>query len=198
MYTVPETQNVPENLKPQRKPSYVVRRASLAAASSANVIFRAILAFVAITAALVLVGVTYTYFGSGHFDPRSIASWFLRLSPQQWIALGVGIAVALVMILIPCAKITGRKGTRDVDSPAPPRRRFVEWLGVVAVLALYVAGLASAYHVSLALGQSRDWAVIHSVYSWVYVGYSFTGWVGEHSKQPLGKTLRQFLVMMGM
>lgn len=192
MYTVSRNANVSKNLKPQWKTSYAARRA----ASSAKVIFQAVLAFVAITAALVLVGVAYAHFGSGHFDPRSIASWFVRLSTQQWIALGVGIVVAFLMVLIPCAKITGRKRTGDMDSPSPPRRRFVETLGVVAVLLLYAAGLGGAYHLSLALGQSRDWAIIHSVYSWVYVGYSVAGWIGEHRKQPLGKTLRQFFVMM--
>jgi len=106
--------------------------------------------------------------------------------------------VALLIVLIPCAKITSRKSTRDQDSVSPPKERFVEHLGVLAIIALYVAGLASAYHVSLALGQSRDWAIIYSVYSWVYVGYSFTGWISEHNKQPLGKVVRQFLVMMGL
>jgi len=187
-----------ENLKSKGKRSYVVQRAGLAAASSARVILRGILAFVVITAALVLVGVAYTHFGWRHLDLRTIPFWFLRLSREQWIALGVGIAVAFLMVVVPCAKITSRKVTRDADSPSRSPRRIVETLAVVAVLVLYIAGLISAYHVSLAIGQSRDWAIIHSVYSWVYVGYSFCGWMGEHRKQPLGKALHQFLVMIGL
>jgi hypothetical protein len=84
----------------------------------------------------------------------------------------------------------------DPDSPSRPPRRIAPTFAVLAVLLLYVAGLVSAYQVSLALGHSRDWAIIHSLYSWVYIGYSFSGWIAEHRKQPLGRTLHEFVRMM--
>jgi hypothetical protein len=157
-----------ENLQSKRKPS----SAASAAARSAHIILRTVLAFILITAACVLIGVAYTHFGWRHLDPRTIPFWFLRLSPEQWIALGVGIAVAFVLVVAPCGKITRRTVTHDADSPIRKPWRIAETLTNTAVLALYFAGLISAYHVSRALGQSRDWAIIHSVYSWVYVGYS--------------------------
>jgi hypothetical protein len=181
-----------ENLQSKRKPSYVAS----AAARSARIILRAILAFIVIAAAFVLIGVAYTHFGWRHLDPRTIPLWFLQLSREQWIALGVGIAVAFVLVIAPCAKITRRSVTRDADSPLRGPWRIAETFTKTAVLALYVAGLISAYHVSRALGQSRDWAIIHSVYSWVYVGYSFWGWLGGHRYQPTTKVLHEFLVMM--
>ncbi|HYL36495.1 MAG TPA: hypothetical protein VEV17_11325 [Bryobacteraceae bacterium] len=189
---------MPENPRSRKKSFYTVQRASRAAASSARVILRVILAFVGITATLVLIGVAYTHFGWRRLDFRTIPSWFLRLSNEQWLALLGGTLVAFVMIVIPCARITGRKVAYDPDAPAPSPRRIVRTLTVFAVLFLYVAGLSSAYYVSLALGHSRDWAIIHSLYSWVYVGYSFSGWIAAHRKQPLGKTLHEFVKMMGM
>jgi hypothetical protein len=145
--------------------------------------------------ALVLIGVAYTFIGRREFEVRSIPAWFLRLSQEQWIGLGVGLLVAFIIVVVPCSRITA-SGARDYEAPA--RRRIVLRLAVIAVLFLYLAGVVGAYRLSLALGHSRDWAIIHSIYSWVYVGISFCGWVAGHWKQPLGKTVRQFLTMMRM
>jgi hypothetical protein len=187
VYTVAET-NVSENVKSRPK------RASRSGANSATVILRGILAFAGITAALVLIGLAYTYFGWRHLDFRAFPAWFLRLSNEQWIALLVGMVAAFLMVGIPSAKITGIKvGDSTFHSP----RRTVQRLAVFAVLLLYIGGLNCAYHVSLALGHSRDWAIIHSVYSWVYVGYSFSGWITAHHEQSFGQTLHEFVMMMG-
>lgn len=75
-------------------------------------------------------------------------------------------------------------------------RRNIERLAVLGVLILYVVGVRAAYHISLAMGHSRDWVIIHAVYSWIYVGFSFGGWVSHHRNQPLAPTLRQFLKFM--
>jgi hypothetical protein len=169
------------------------------AASSATAILRVILTFVLTIAVLVLAGVAFTRFGWRHLDPTAIPVWFLRLSPEQWIALGIGIAVAILLVVVPCARMSSRKAPHDPDLPLPPPPcRIVERFTIIAVLALYNAGLISAYRLSRAIGHSRDWAIIHSVYSWVYVGYSFFEWMVEHRKQPLGKALHQFLVMIGL
>lgn len=190
-------QGMAENLQPKRKPSYVASRASFSAARSAQIL-RPILAFILITAAFVLFAVAYTHFGWRRLDVRTIPLWFLRLSREQWIALGVGILVAFVLVVAPCAKITRRTVVRDADLPLRVPWRIAETFTNTAVLALYVVGLISAYHVSRAVGESRDWAIIHSLYSWVYVGYSFWGWMGGHRNQPTGKVLHEFLVMMGV
>ena len=194
VYTVPENEGMPQKLKFMRKsPDHTGN----VLADSAKLVLRATLRFAAITVSLVLIGVAYTLIGRRAFDPLSIPAWFLRLSPQQWIGLGAGVVVAFIIVAVPCSRITAGVA-RDYETPSPSPRRIVRTLAVIAVLCLYLAGVSGAYRLSLALGHSPDWAIIHSVYSWAYVGFSFGGWVADHWKQPLGKTLRQFLAMMRM
>ena len=142
-----------------------------------------------------LVGIGYALLAGTHsrFDVRAIPAWFLHLSREQWIGLGAGLVVALLLVALPCAKITARDRR---EKPSSPPQRIIDTLGVLAVIVLYALGVSAAYHVSRTLGSSRDWAIIHGAYPWVYVGFSFYGWVDDHWKQPLGKTLRQFLSMV--
>lgn len=172
-----------------------VRQPRGVVAESISVVVRVVLWFAAITAALVLVGVGYAFLAGARpsFDVRAIPAWFLRLSPEQWIGLGAGLVVALLLVALPYSRITAH-GRRE--KPSTSSRRIISILGALAVLFLYALGAGAAYHVSRALGSSRDWAIIHGVYSWVYVGFSLCRWVGGHWKQPLGKTLRQFLSML--
>ena len=175
--------------------SGTVRRSGGVLAESAMVIARVVLWFAAITCALVLAGLGYAFFSGtrAKFNVNAIPAWFVSLSREQWIGLGAGVVVALLLIALPCSKIAVRA---DPDKPSSPARRIVGILGVFFVLFLYGAGAKAAYDVSRALGHPRDWAIIHGLYSWVYVGFSFIGWMGGHTKQPLGKTLRQFLAMV--
>ena len=175
--------------------SGTVRRSGGVLAESAMVIARVVLWFAAITCALVLAGLGYAFFSGGHekLNVNAIPAWFVSLSTAQWIGLGGGVLVALLLIALPCSKIAGRG---DPEHPPSPVRRIAGMLSVLAVFVLYGAGAKAAYDVSRALGHPRDWAIIHGLYSWVYVGFSFFGWMGDHWKQPLGKSLRQFLTML--
>ena len=192
---LPKTKGMPEKVKLRPKSSHSVNHPGNVVVDSARLVLGTTLRFAAITAALVLIGVAYTFIGKRGFDVRSIPAWFLRLSQEQWIGLGVGLLVAFIIVVVPCSRIAAGVA-RDYEAPAP--RRIVRRLAVIAVLFLYLVGVAGAYRLSLALGHSRDWAIIHSIYSWVYVGISFCGWVAGHWKQPLGKTVRQFLTMIRM
>ena len=152
--------------------------------------------------ALLLIGFAYTSLGGNWRNALAIPAWFLKLSTAQWIALGVGLVAAFLMVALPCASITagGAKRTDEWDRPVrkPQQKSVARQLAVLAILVLYFAGVVGAYHVSRALGHSRDWAIVHSVYSWLYVGFSLGGWLGDHRKQPLGRTLEQLRVLLGI
>lgn len=175
---------------PTRSPGAQSRPASgvgrILSESASNVL-RVVFWSIAIACTLVLAGVGYAFFSSGNsrMSFRAIPAWFGHLSHEQWIALAGGIIVTVLLIVLPCSKIaSGGRG------------RIAGWMGVVAVFLLYGLGMKAAYDVSRALGHSREWAAIHGLYSWAYVGFSLYGWMGEHWKQPVGKTIRQFLAMM--
>jgi hypothetical protein len=163
-------------------------------AESLGAVVRVLLWFGAITATLVLAGFAYTRLRTAHFrlDVAAIPNWFLHLTTEQWMALGVGVVVAAVLVVLPCSRITGygRLGAQSRTA------RIATRLITLSVFLLYAAGVRAAYLISRALGSPRDWAVIHSVYSWVYVGYSFCGFASRHWKQPPGVTIKQFLSMI--
>lgn len=173
------------------------RRASLWAAPWVHEVLQGVLAFIWVACALILIGITYAYFPLRRLDFGAIASWFLRLSSGQWIALAVGMCVALLLVVFPCAKIAGRKKVYEEEPRSRRPRRLVQAVAVLAVLLLYFAGLGCAYRVSLGLGHTRDWAIIHSLYSWVYVGFSFAGWLADHRQEPLWRALREFFKLIG-
>jgi hypothetical protein len=147
--------------------------------------------FVGVTAAVILGGVAYTLLAGKRLplDVRAIPAWFLHLSRGQWIGLTGATAVALLLVWFPCSRIVHRSTGKSQS----PLQRMIAIVGVMTVLLIYAAGARTAYGVSLALGDSRDWAIIHGVYSWAYVGLSFSSWMTTHWKQPVGKTIRQFL-----
>jgi hypothetical protein len=149
-------------------------------------LLRVVLAFLAITAAVILSGLTYYTLKGRSFGAGSFA-WLFQLSREQLAALGLGVVVALSLVGLVLA--LARRG-------AP--QGWLRKVTALAVLGLYLWGADCAYHVSGALNRSSRWASIHCLYSWPYVGVSFAEWATSHPKQPLGKTLRQFRGLMGM
>ena len=79
-------------------------------------------------------------------------------------------------------------------------RRAWVWsasLGAIAgILWLYYWGAKCAYNVSLVLNASRDWAIVHSPYSWAYVVWSFLLWVEKNWNEPIGVIIETFKMMM--
>jgi hypothetical protein len=150
-------------------------------------LLRVVLAFVAVTSAVVLSGLAYYAIRRRGFGPGSVA-WLFPLSREQLVALGFGVIVAFSLVGLVWMALT-RRG-------APPGG-LVRKAAALLVLVLYLWGAYCAYHVSSALNRSPRWASIHCLYSWPYVGFSFAEWATNHPNQPLGKTLRQFRWLMG-
>jgi hypothetical protein len=150
-------------------------------------LFRAVLAFLAATAVVALVGLAYSAIRRRGFGPDSV-SWILRLTWEQLVALGFGALVAVALLSIVWRALSRHGGLHGLLRKA----------AALAVLALYLWGSYCAYHVSRSRHKSLPWAAIHSLYSWPYVGFSFGEWASEYPKQPLSKTLRQFSSIMGM
>ena len=133
---------MPEGTTVNTRGSGSGRRAGGVVAESIRVVVRVVLWFAAITAALVLVGVGYAFLAGtrSRFDVRAIPAWFLHLSREQWIGLGVGLVVALLLLALPCSKIT----THGREKPSSPSRRIIDALSVLAVLFLYAVGVNAA------------------------------------------------------
>jgi hypothetical protein len=160
----------------------------LAVGEAASVVTRVAAAFIAITCAVVLGGLAYYAATRRGIGLGSVPAYFLRLSSQQIVALLFGVVVAFALIASASVAIQRGEGGESRLGPG----RFLQKMAVVVVLLFYVWGARCAYNVSRSIARSPDWAPIHALYSWAYVGFTFSGWVSEHPHQPVGKTMKQF------
>jgi hypothetical protein len=162
--------------------------ALLALGEATWMVLRVVLAFLAVTAAVVLSGLAYYDLKRRGFGPGSVA-WLFRLRGEQLAALAFGVVVAVSLIGLVWLALTRRDGAEG---------GWLRKAAALLVLVLYLWGADCAYHVSSTLNRSSRWASIHCLYSWPYVGLSFAGWAAGHSDQSLGKSLRQFRERTGI
>jgi hypothetical protein len=150
--------------------------------------FRLAILLAALGVATVIAGLVYSMAIRHRFQAVAVWGRLSRLSTEQAIALAAGFAVAPTMIAFAYYSVS-----RGISKPQNRwAAGLLRALTLLLVLALYAWGARHAYRVSLALSSSTDWALIHGVYSWGYIGFAFVNWSAGHAAEPFTRSLGQF------